>query len=101
MVLFSAFASAVPVGVASSVLRLKICAIAAGVKKYNLVINKKKKRHDKVLLLAVTKLNIIKVSISKALIDSYISPGEFVSVNDVLKEFNEMKEGIKLFENVV
>ena len=101
MVLFSAFASAVPLGVASSVLRLKICAIAAGVKKYNLVINKKKKRHDKVLLLAVTKLNIIKVSISKALIDSYISPGEFVSVNDVLKEYNEMKEGIKLFENVV
>ena len=99
--MFSAFASAVPVGVASSVLRLKICAIAAGVKKYNLVINKKKKRHDKVLLLAVTKLNIIKVSISKALIDSYISPGEFVSVNDVLKEYNEMKEGIKLFENVV
>ena len=101
MVLFSAFASTVPVGVASSVLRLKICAIAAGVKKYNLVINKKKKRHDKVLLLAVTKLNIIKVSISKALIDSYISPGEFVSVNDVLKEYNEMKEGVKLFENVV
>ena len=101
MVLFSAFASAVPIGVASSVLRLKICAIAAGVKKYNLVINKKKKRHDKVLLLAVTKLNIIKVSISKALIDSYISPGEFVSVNDVLKEYNEMKEGIKLFENIV
>ena len=85
MVLFSAFASAVPVGVASSVLRLKICAIAAGVKKYNLVINKKKKRHDKVLLLAVTKLNIIKVSISKVLIDSYISPGEFVSVNDCVK----------------
>ena len=99
--MFSAFASAVPVGVASSVLRLKICAIAAGVKKYNLVIKKKKKSHDKVLLLVVTKLNIIKVSISKVLIDSYISPGGFVSVNNVLKEYNEMKEGIKFFENVV
>ena len=101
MVLISAFASAFPGGVASSVLRLKICAIAAGVKKYNLVIKKKKKRHDKVLLLAVTKLNIIKVSISKALIDSYISPGEFVLVNNVLTEYNEMKEEIKNSENVV
>ena len=99
--MISAFASAFPVDVASSVLRLKICAIAAGVKKYNLVIKKKKKRHDKVLLLAVTKLNIIKVSISKALIDSYISPGEFVLVNNVLTEYNEMKEEIKNSENVV
>ena len=99
--MISAFASAVPVGVASSALRSKICAIAAGIKKYNLVIKKKRKRHDKVLLLAVTKLNIIEVSISKALIDTHISPGEFASANNVLKEYNEMKEEIKNSENVV
>ena len=29
---------------------------------------------------------------SKALIDSYISHDEFVSVNNVLREYNEMKE---------
>ena len=38
------------------------------------------------------KLSIIKVLISKALIDSYISHDEFVSVNNVLREYNKMKE---------
>ena len=34
----------------------------------------------------------IKVIISKALIDSYIIHKEFVSVNNVLREYNEMKK---------
>ena len=37
------------------------------------------------------KLNTIEVPISKALIDSYISHDEFASVNNVLREYNEMK----------
>ena len=41
------------------------------------------------------KLNIIEVMISKALIESYISHDEFLSVNDVLREYNEMKEESK------
>ena len=36
-------------------------------------------------------LNTIEVLISKALIDSYISHDEFVSVNNVLREYNEIK----------
>ena len=46
-------------------------------------------------MLAKTKLNSIKVLISKTLIDSYIKYDEFVSVNNVLREYNEMKEEIK------
>ena len=42
-----------------------------------------------------TKLNTIDVLISKALIDSNISHDEFVSVNNVLREWNSMKEKIK------
>ena len=37
-------------------------------------------------------LNTIEVLISKALIDLYISHDEFVSVNNVLREYNEMKK---------
>ena len=37
-------------------------------------------------------LNTIEVLISKTLIDSCISHGEFVSVNNILREYNEMKE---------
>ena len=47
------------------------------------------------MLLGKGKLNIIEVMISKALIESYISHDEFISVNDVLREYNEMKEEIK------
>ena len=57
--------------------------ITAGIKKS--IIKKKKKKHDQIVLLARTKLNSIVVLSSKALIDSYISHSEFVSVKNVLK----------------
>ena len=56
---------------------------------------KKKEKRDKVVLLGKSKLDIIEVLVSKALVDSYISHDEFVSVNDVLRENNELKEEIK------
>ena len=42
-----------------------------------------------------------KVYISKAVIDSYINHNEFISVNDVLREYNEMNIEIKNPENAV
>ena len=39
--------------------------------------------------------------ISKALNDSYINYDEFVSINNMLREYNEMKEEIKCSENGV
>ena len=50
-------------------------------------------------MLGKSKLNSIEVLISKALIDSIISHGEFVLKNNVLKEYNEMKEEIKNSNN--
>ena len=49
----SAFASLVciSVDIICSVLRLKICAITARIKKYNSIIKKKKNRHDEKVLL--------------------------------------------------
>ena len=47
------------------------------------------------MLLAKSKLNSIEVLISKALIDSNISHDEFILINDVLKEYDNMKEEIK------
>ena len=97
----SAFASLVgiPIGIASSTIGLKICVITAGIKKYKSIIKKKKKKHDKIVLLAKSKLNSIEVLISKALIDSNISHDEFVLINNVLKEFYDMKEEIKNSNN--
>ena len=63
----------VPVGITSSEIGLKIYAITAGIKKYKSIIKKKKKKHDRVVLLAKSKLNSIEVSIYKVLVDSVIS----------------------------
>ena len=93
----SAFASLVVivVGISSSAVGMKICAITAGIKKYKSITKKMKKSHNKIVLLGKDKLNTIEYLISKFLIDLYINHGEFVSVNNVLKEYIEMKEEIK------
>ena len=49
------------------------------------------KKHDKIVLLA-KKLNTIEVLISKPLIDSYINHDELISINNVLRDYNEIKE---------
>ena len=41
----------------------------------------------------------MEVLISKTLIDSNISHNDFVLINNVLKEFYDMKEGIKNSNN--
>ena len=41
------------------------------------------------------KLNTIEDVISKVLINSYISHDEFVSINNVLRKYNKIKEEIK------
>ena len=47
------------------------------------------------MLLGKGKLNTFEVLIFKTLIASYISHDEFVSVNNVVTEYNNVKEEIK------
>ena len=94
-----AFASLVgiPIWIASLKIGLKICVRTAGMKKYKSI--NKKKKHDKIILIAKSKLNSIEVLISKALIDSSVYHDEFVLINYVLKEFYYVKEKIKNSNN--
>ena len=59
----SAFASIVgiSIGITSSAIELKICVITAGITNYKSIIKKKKKKHDKILSLAKSKLNRMEV----------------------------------------
>ena len=85
----SAFASlvCVPVGISSSAVGWKICAITAEIKKYKSIIRKKKKKkHDIIVLLGKYKLDIIEVLLCKALI---------VAVDSMLREYNDTKEVMK------
>ena len=59
----------IPLGNTSSAIGLKICAITAGIKKYQSIIKKKKMQYDKIVLLGKSNLNSIEVLISKTFID--------------------------------
>ena len=83
------------IGTTSSVIGSKVSAIAAGIKNYKSLIKKKKRKHNKIVLLAKSKLNSIKVLISKALIASNIIHEEFFLINNVLKEYDDIKEEMK------
>ena len=67
-----------PIGTLISAIRLKICAIAAGITECKPIIKGKKKKYDKTALLSKSKLNNAEVVIYKVLIDSNISYDEFV-----------------------
>ena len=68
---------------------------AAGTEKYKSIFKKKKKKHDEIVLLVKSKLNSIEILISKDLINSVINHDEFILINNVIKEYNKMKEEIK------
>ena len=93
----SVFASLVciPVGITSSAIGIQICAVIVGIKKYKSIIKEKYNKHEKIVLLGTYQLRTVKVLISKAFTDSYISHDEFVSINNVLREYDEIKKEIK------
>ena len=90
-----AYLVGIQIGITSSAIELKICAVTTAIKKYKSIIKKKKKKHNKIVLFAKFKLNSTEVLISKALIDSVIISDELVLINNALKEYNEMKKEIK------
>ena len=86
----------ISIGIRRSAIWSKISAIAAGFKRHKSIIKKKKKKYDKIVFLEKSKWNKkIKVLISEALLDSNTSYDQLASINNALKEYNEMKEKIK------
>ena len=100
---FSTFSNliGIPIGITSSAIGLRICAITTAIKKYKSIIKRKKIKHDKIVLLAKSELNSIEVNISKFLINSVISHDQFVLIYNILKEYNKMKEEIKKFKGLI
>ena len=69
-----------PVGIASASFTLIFSLSTGIIKKLLNTTRKKKKKHDKVLMLAKSKLNSIKTLLSQALINMDISHEEFVTI---------------------
>ena len=55
----------------------------------------KRKKHDKILMLAKSKLNCIEILVSQALIDMEISHEEFVTILKEKDEYEKMKDNLR------
>ena len=85
----------IPVGVAGSSLTL-IFTIDIGINKPLLQLTKKrKKKHNKIMVLAKNKLNMIDTLLSSALNDSKISHEEFSNIINERNMYENTKENIK------
>ena len=90
----------IPVGIAGSSLTLMFTVTTGIVKKLFNITRKKKKKHNKIILLAKNKLNIIETLMSQALIDFDISHEEFAKIIDEKIKYEGSKENIKNLKGV-
>ena len=69
------------------------------VKKFLKIIRNKKKKHNKIIMLARSKLNSTESKISKALMDNEISHEDFETIINEEKKYRELKESIRIMNS--
>ena len=84
-----------PVGIASANFTLIFSPTTGIIKKLLSTTRIKKKKHDKIFVLAKSKLNSIETLISQALIDMEISHEEFVAIFKEKDKYEKMKESVR------
>ena len=87
----------IPTRIMSYAIGLNISAVVARIKKYKKIIKTKKKKNDKIALLAKIKLDSIKGLIFRSLTDPYIGRN-YLLLTDVLRKYDDMKEEINNIE---
>ena len=91
---FTSFVGA-PVGIASASFTLIFFLTTGIVKKLLNITRNKKKKHDKILMLAKNKLNSIETLLSQALIDMEISHEEYSTILKGKDKYGRMKDNLK------
>ena len=84
-----------PVGIASASFTLIFSLTTGIIKKLLGTTRNKNKKHDKILMLAKSKLNSVETLISQALIDMEISHEEFVSILKEKDKYEKMKKNLR------
>ena len=84
-----------PVGIASASFTLIFSLTTGIIKKLLSITRNKKKKHNKILMLAKSKLNSIETLISQALIDMEISHEEFITILKEKDKYEKMKENLR------
>ena len=90
-IISSASVVGAPVGIASASFTLIFSLTTGIVKKLLNITRNKKKKHDKILMLAKSKLNSIETLVSQALIDLEISHEEFVTILKERDKYDKIK----------
>ena len=94
-IISSASVAGAPIGIVGASFTL-ILSLATGITKELLSTTRnKKKKHNKILIMAKSKLNSTENSISQPLIDMEISDEEFVTILKEKQKYEKMKESFK------
>ena len=86
------------VGIASARLSLTFSLSAGLVKKLLKTTRNKKKKHNKIVMLAKNKLNSIKSKISEALMNNQISHEYFMTIINEERNNKELKKSIRMMK---
>ena len=89
----------VPAGIIGASCSFTFSITSGFVKKFLKTIRNKKKKHNKIVMLARSKLNSIKNKISKALMDNEISHEDFKTIIYEEKKYHELKESIRMMNS--
>ena len=84
-----------PVGIASASFTLIFSLTTGIVKKLLNITRKKKKKHDKILMLAKCKLNSIETLVLQALTEMEISHEEYITILKEKDKYKKMKENLR------
>ena len=88
-----------PVGIMSASCSLAFSITTGFVKMFLKTIRNKKKKHNKIVMLARSKLNSIESKISEALINNEISHEDFVTIINEEKKYEKLKKRIKMMNS--
>ena len=84
-----------PVRIANASFTLILSLTTAIIKNLLSITRNKKKKHDKILMLAKSKLNSIETLISQELTDMEISHGEFIAILKEKIKYKKVKENVR------
>ena len=90
----------IPVGIAGASLSLIFTTRTGVVKTLLNIMRKKKKRHNKIIALARSKLNIIQTLIPQALIDFEISHEEFSKITYEKNNYEQIRDNIRSVKSI-
>ena len=88
-----------PVGIENASFSLAFSISTGIVNKLLKTTRNKKKKHNKVVILARTKLNGIESKIFEALINNEISHEDFITIINEEKNYRELKESIRIMNS--